>query len=99
MSAYLPASPISLSLVRGILWYELFTILQSKDLLCKSGFRFLVSTIEARVPVAIKQDMNLNSLFPLLSKQVGHLVTTPVMDMGPNVPLDFLTFKKSFIQS
>lgn len=63
-----------------------------------SSKRFLVSTIEARVPVGIKQDMNLNSPFPLLSKQVGHLVIIPVMDMDPNVPLDFFTFKNTFIQ-
>lgn len=33
MSAFIPASLISLSLIRGILWCEWFTILQSKELL------------------------------------------------------------------
>lgn len=96
MSAYLPASPISLRLVRGILWYEWFTILQFKELLCKSGVRFLVSTIEARVTVGLKQDIK--SPFPLVSKQAGHSVITPVVDMRPNVPLNFFTFTKIFIQ-
>lgn len=73
-SAYLSASPISLSLVRGVLWCEWFTILWSKELLWKSGVRFLVSTIEARVPVGIKQDINLNSPFPLLSELVTLLL-------------------------
>lgn len=54
MSAYLSASPISLSLVRGVLWCEWFTILWSKELLCKSGVRFLMSIIEARIPLGVK---------------------------------------------
>lgn len=96
MSACLLACPISLSLVRGMLWCEWFIILQSKELLCKSGIRFLVSIVEARVPVGIKQDLNLNSPFPLLSKQIDHLVISPVADMGPNVPLNFFDFLKNF---
>lgn len=50
----------------------------------KSGIKFLVSTIEARIPVGIKQDINLNSPFPLPSKEVGHLVINPVVDISPS---------------
>lgn len=82
---YLPL-PLSLSLVRGVLLCEWFTILWSKVLLCRPVVRFLVSTIGDRgqSPGRDKgRAKNLNSAFPLVSKQVGHLaISSSAVDMS-----------------
>lgn len=96
MSAYLLTSPTFSQPCQRCFVLWMFTVLQSKELLCRPVVRLLVSTIEDRgqSPRRDKgRTMTWNSAFPLVSKQVGRLAISVLWWICPNVPLNFFTFK------